>query len=1178
MAISKFVHLHNHTEYSLLDGACRVSDERGKPGEFIKTAASYKMPALAITDHGNLYGAIEFYKNCVDSGVKPIIGCEIYVAPHSRFDKQAHNGNGTNYYHLVLLAINEVGYKNLMMLSSKGFLEGFYYKPRVDKELLNKHSEGLIAMSACLKGEIPQSLLKNDKVAAKKSLYEYLDIFGKDNFYLELMDNGIEDQRKVKADLIEMGKANNVKVVATNDCHFMKKDDSSAHDALLCIGTGKLLDDVNRMRFQTNEFYFRTPEEMAKLFSSVPEALTSTIEITEKCNLSIDFNQFYLPKFNTPDNESPDSLLSKLAFQGLEKRYGSIQPEHKNRLDYELDVIKKMDFSSYFLIVWDFINYAKKKGIPVGPGRGSGAGSLAAHCLGITDICPIEHGLLFERFLNPDRKTMPDLDIDFSDQGREEVIDYVKQKYGRENVAQIITFGALMARSVVRDVGRVMNIALNEVDRIAKLIPREVDMTISKALAVVPELKSIYKSDPRIKKLLDIGTRLEGLKRHTGVHAAGIVITKDIISSYTPLAKSSRDVVTTQYNDKSLISLGLLKVDFLGLSTLTVIDQASKEIQQRIDQKFDIEKIPMDDKKTYFVLSSGKTVGIFQLESEGMRDLLRKIKPTQLGDLVALISLYRPGPMGSGMLDEFVARKHKRVKVAYDHPLLKPILEDTFGVILYQEQVIRIAIDLGGFSPGKADSLRRAMSKKIPEELEQSRNSFVEGAKQKGIDKTLSNKIFEQMVYFSGYGFNKSHASVYALIAYRSAYLKAHFPEEFMCSLVTSEIGGNTSSTEKESRLVIYLREAESLGIPILKPDINLSKQVFAIEQHSNNVNSAAHRKHAIRFGLRAIKNVGEAAADAVIEERINNSDFKSFDDFCKRIDQSKVNKKVIESLIKVGAMDCFGEKSSMVRPKLLGSMEQILMQAQKIKNESSIGQGSLFKLEEISNGEIAEAESVQEWAEHDLLAVEKELLGLYLSGHPLAKFSHELMCYSQVPLSGLNDHVKAKGTNGSMRLAGIITNIRKLFTREKKEPYARFRIEDLDGELECILFPKNFSSNNVQHLKPNEVVVVKGRINKREESIEFLVDEIIPLKNAKKLLIQQVIISLSTVGLDELLLGQIRKTISQFPGSVKVIFHILNRNGETLVVETPERVEVNEKFQKAVNNILGKESWKIKV
>ncbi|MEI8218489.1 MAG: DNA polymerase III subunit alpha, partial [Elusimicrobiota bacterium] len=843
MVRAEFVHLHNHTEYSLLDGACRITDDKDKPAELMQVIGKeFKMPALAITDHGNMYGAVEFYSACRESGIKPIIGCEAYVAPGSRFEKKSEKGGSAeHYHHLTLLAKYLTGYQNLMEMVSKGFLEGFYYKPRIDRELLEKHHTGIIALSGCLAGEVASALLKGKTDDAERIALSYRDLMGADNYYLEVMDNGMEDQKRIIPHLMELSEKTGIPLVATNDCHYLRQADAYDQDILLCIGTGKNVSDPGRMKFSSDQFYYRSPDEMKKIFSYIPEAIKNTLVIAEKSNLEISFDQLLLPNYPVPKGTTAEKFLEKLCREGLQKRYPSVNKEHEQRLAHELSIINRMGFAAYFLIVWDFIHYAKSQGIPVGPGRGSGAGSIVAYALGITDICPLHYGLLFERFLNPDRRSMPDLDIDFADTGRDRVIEYVINKYGAENCAQIITFGSMQARLVIRDVGRVMGFTPQETTRIANLIPPGAN--VYAALQTTPELRTLSQSDERVRQLLVTSQKLEGLKRHTGVHAAGMVIANERITKYSPLAKGAKDVITTQYDGNILPKLGLLKVDFLGLRTLTVIDDAVRLIREKTPA-FDLEKAPLNDEATYKLFHNAKTLGVFQLESKGMRDLLRKLIPTTIEDIIALISLYRPGPMGAGMIDLFVGRKHGKKQVTYDHAVLEPIIKDTYGVILYQEQVMRIATDMAGFSAGQADGLRKAMSKKIPEEIEKQRDNFITGAGKNKIEKKLAEKVFDQIVQFGGYGFNKSHAAAYGMLSYRTAFLKANYPQEYMTALLNAEIGHSAVVKEdEESKIVGYIHDAESMGIPILPPDIQTSFEQFSREGA------------AIRFGLVAIKN-----------------------------------------------------------------------------------------------------------------------------------------------------------------------------------------------------------------------------------------------------------------------------------------------------------------------------------
>ena len=897
MPHSDFVHLHLHTQFSLLDGACRIP-------ELLALANQFKMPSLAITDHGNMFGAIDFYIEARKAGIKPIIGCEAYIAPGSRLEKSSA-GIEDAAYHIILLAKDETGYGNLMKLVSIGYLEGFYYRPRIDKEALEQYSKGLIGLSACLKGEIPSLLRQRRFNDALKCADTYLQIFGKDNFFLEVQGNSLPEQAIVNVDLIKLSKELNIPLIATNDVHYLTKERAASHEALLCIQTQTTLDDPNRMRFGTDEFYFTSPQEMKKLFKELPQAISNTIAVSERCNLELDFNKPHLPKYEPPVGKTKDEYLRELCEEGLIKRYGKSSSEISLRLEHELKIIKDMGFISYFLIVWDFIHYAKKEGIPVGPGRGSAAGSLVSYLLGITDLDPLKYGLLFERFLNPERMGLPDIDIDFCYERRQEVIDYVTNKYGQENVAQIITFGTMQARAVVRDVGRVMGLPYADVDRIAKLIPAEPDMTLKKALDSETELMNLYKNDSRISKLINTALVLEGLNRHASVHAAGVVIADKPLDNYSPLFKTGDDQVTTGYSMGVLEKIGLLKVDFLGLRTLTVIDETLKLVKKTQGKEINIETLPLDDSKTYKLLASAQTSGVFQIESSGMRDLLKKMEPSRFEDIIALLALYRPGPIGSGMLDDYIRRKHKIIPIKYEHPKLEPILKETYGIMVYQEQIMQIASSLAGFSLAQADLLRKAMGKKIPEVMEKQRINFILGCVKNGIKELLANKIFDLMEYFSGYGFNKSHSTAYALISYRTAYLKANYPVEFMTALLTSE----RSNTDK---IVEYVSEAERMGLQVRPPDINDSEPLFkAVDAKT------------IRFGLLAIKNVGGGAAESIIKAR-ESSKFVSLEDLCSRIDLRLANKKVLESLIKCGAFDYFNT----TRAQMFASLEFILESA----------------------------------------------------------------------------------------------------------------------------------------------------------------------------------------------------------------------------------------------------------
>ncbi|MFQ5866820.1 MAG: DNA polymerase III subunit alpha [bacterium] len=1143
MEHSDFVHLHLHTEYSLLDGACRILDNHRAPGNLIQRASQYKLAALGITDHGNMFGTIDFYQACVNSGIKPIIGCEVYVAPQSRYVKEGSSiSEAAN--HLILLARDRTGYKNLMRLVSIGYLEGFYYRPRIDKEVLKDYSEGLVCLTGCLKSEFSRAILNDDQDKAKKAISFYGEIFGKENFYLELIDNGISEQRKVCRELIRLGKQMEIPLVATNDCHYVDKADAYAQEILLCIGTGRTLDDPSHLKFSTEEFYFKSPQEMKQIFAEVPEAISNTMEITEKCNLQLDFETIHLPDYKVPENYNLDEYLRNLCEQGLKKRYAEVTPDIRRRLDYELSVISRMGFASYFLIVWDFIEYAKRQKIMVGPGRGSGAGSFVAYLLGITELDPLKYGLLFERFLNPGRKSMPDLDIDFADNGRDRAIDYVKAKYGQKNVAQIITFGTMLARAVVRDTGRVLNVPLTEVDGIAKLIP--FGETIQEALQLVPELNRRYETDGVVRNLLDTAQRIEGLKRHTGVHAAGIVITPGEMVNYVPLAKSGKNVVTTQYEDTALIRLGLLKIDFLGLRTLTVIDEALKLISKRAKEApKEPSDIPLDDGKTYKLLAEAKSAGVFQLESAGMRDLLRKLEPTEFSDLIALVALYRPGPIGSGMVDEFVARKHKRAKIDYEHPLLEPILKDTYGIILYQEDVMRIATELAGFTPEQADVLRQAMGKKIPIEIERQRENFVKGAGKEGISVGKANRIFDAMVKFGGYGFNKSHASAYALLAYQTAWLKANYPLEYMTVLLSSEM-------ENTDKIVEYMAKCQQMGTAVLPPSVEKSFSEFRIENGS------------IRFGLLAIKNVGQGAIDSIVGARESEGVFKSLYDFCVQVDLRLVNRRTIESLIKAGCFDSLGQP----RAQLFKGLDLVLEKASRAQKERLSGQTSFLDLVDSTFREVEELPPSKEWQENKLLAYEKEVLGFYVTGHPLARFSEEMKNY----VSHSIDKLRELGTKSQVTIGGIISSLNKRKTK-KGQLMAIFKLEDLTGMVEVVVFPEAYDNGIGKYLRRDEMVIVKGRVNWWEEKPRIVASEVIPFSRAKELLIHQMTLKLSTAGLEEATLKKLKELFMKNRGSCQVNFSLSAPRNIIVNISSKIQVKLSDEFLEEVKKLVGRDS-----
>jgi len=1050
MQHSDFVPLHIHTEYSLLDGAIKIN-------ELVETAASYRMPAVAMTDHGNLFGAVEFYFKAVKAGIKPIIGCEMYIAPGSRFEKDKKSGEYN--YHLILLAKNNEGYRNLVTLVTRAYLEGFYYKPRIDLDLLEQYSGGLIGLSSCLKGEVPSHLHRGMPDRAREAALRYKHILGADNFYLEIQDNGIEEQYAVNEQLVELSRELHIPLVATNDCHYLRSDDVKAHDVLLCIQTGKTVNSSDRMKFRTDQLYFKSPDEMKKAFSHVPEAVENTIHIAERCNVEFRTGHYLLPNFPIEGGRSADEQLAELAIEGLKRKMGdSVPDDYAARLNHELDVIKKMGYSSYFLIVWDFIKFAKQQGIPVGPGRGSAAGSLVSYALGITEIDPLKYNLLFERFLNPERISMPDIDIDFCKERRPEVISYVAEKYGKDHVAQIITFGTMAAKAAIRDVGRALDIPYAEVDRIAKLVPNTLNISIDEAMKAEPKLKELYDSDERYRELIDIARRLEGLSRHASTHAAGVVISPEPLTQYAPLYKNPTDeTVTTQFDMGAVEKIGLLKFDFLGLKTLTVINKTIQYAREG-GKEIDLGSIPLDDRKTYELLATGNTTGIFQLESDGMREILVKMVPNRFEDLIALVALYRPGPIGSGMIEDFIKRKKGVTEVRYDLPQLREILDETYGVILYQEQVMRIANRLASFTMGEADILRKAMGKKKPEEMEKLKIKFIEGAKKNGIPEAKAERIFDLMSYFAEYGFNKSHSAAYAYVAYQTAYLKANYPVEFMAANLSSDM----DSTDK---IVKFITECRNMGIEVLPPDINESDREFRVSGNS------------IRFGLEAVKGAGAAAIDEIVRAR-GKGKFESLDDFLERIDSRKVNKKVLEQLVKAGALD--GIITSRKR-----AFEEIERGNGRKKSLSLFG----GDFDEGGNGA---GEGVDEWDENRLLAHEKEALGFYITGHPLNRFAGYLRCLSTVKTSHLN-RSGAFRDRDEVTVAGIIHSIRKSQTKAKKELMANFVLEDDEGYIDIIAFPDTYS-RYADILVKDASILVNGAIEVTEKGPKIHAKNIYPL------------------------------------------------------------------------------------
>jgi len=1131
MSASEFVHLHVHTQYSLLDGACRVD-------ELVKKAGLLEMPALGMTDHGNMFGAIHFYKACQKSKIKPIIGTEAYITPTSRFEK---NGDQKNICHLTLLAASNEGYQNLMKLVSAAYLEGFYYKPRIDKEILARHARGLIGTSGCLKGEVAGHLLRGHFEAALKAAGEYAQIFARGHYYIELMDHGILEQKKVNEELVKIAKALGLPLVASNDVHYIEQNQSMAHETLLCIQTQTTLGDPHRMRFATDQFYFKSPEAMKAVFAGLPDAISNTLAIAEQCNLKLDFDQYHLPRYEVPEGTSALSFLLDLCAKGLQKRYpAGADNALRQRLEHEIKTIESMGFVSYFLIVWDFINHAKSIGVPVGPGRGSAAGSLVSYLLGITDLDPIKYGLLFERFMNPGRKSMPDIDIDFCYERRNEIIDYVTKKYGSDNVAQIITFGSMQAKAAVRDVGRAMGMSYPEVDRIAKLIPNEIGITIEQALNAEPQLREAAEFDKAAKQLLATAQVLEGLNRHASIHAAGVVISDKPLTEYVPLFKSSDGQVTTAYDMDGISQIGLLKMDFLGLRTLTVIVEALKLIKQHQGIDINIDTLTLDDKKTYAMLGQAQAMGVFQLESGGMRDLLKKMRPSEFEDLIAILALYRPGPMGSGMLDDFIKRKRGEQKITYPHPKLEGVLKPTYGIILYQEQVMQIASVIAGFSMAQADDLRKAMGKKIAAEMQKMRSFFIEGcAKTNQIPEPQANQLFDLIDFFAGYGFNRSHSAAYALITYRTAYLKANYPVEFMTALLTSE-------RDNTDKVVEYVKECGALKIAILPPDVNKSFAPFTVEN-----------KKAIRYGLLAVKNIGSSAIESMVHARQEGGPFNSIFDFCRRIDLRLNNRKVVESLVKSGAFDVFKCR----RAQLMAVLEKALEAGVRGQKEKENGQFSFFSAGPEDSGFGQNDENlpdIQEWPQAQILTNEKTLLGFYLSGHPLDRYRTEIEKFADFTTAS----IKSARDGQEARMIGLITTVKLTSTKKTNERMAIVGLEDINGEMEIVVFPSSYTGI-ASYLKENTVVVVRGKVSFRDGLPKMIAGEMAGIDEVYEM-IKSVQVDLSHSGQQGF--EKLKEKLLRFPGKVPVYLQVDTHNykrvqilvGEELYV-TPSEVLMEE-------------------
>ena len=1141
--IPDFVHLHVHTQYSLLDGAIRIDD-------LLQRASDFGMHSVATTDHGTMFGAVEFFEKATKAGIKPIIGIEIYVAPRSRFDKTPLDNKGLA--HLILLAENQDGYRNLCKLASAAQLEGFYYKPRVDKQLLREHSQGLIAMTACLNGEVPRRIRDGNMDIADASALEYLDIFGENNFYLEVQNNGIDIQENVNKALLDMSRRLSIPLAASNDCHYLQRKDVRAHDVLLCIQTGKTIHDNDRLKFRTDQLYFKSKAEMHAYFNSYPDALSNTVDIASRCNLEFDFKTYHFPKFDAGSEQAVDDVFEekvRAGYRNIISRIKSKTPDldeavYLQRLDYEIGTIKNMGFPGYFLIVADFIRYAKESGVPVGPGRGSAAGSLVAYSLGITDLDPIAHGLIFERFLNPARKSMPDIDVDFCIDGREEIYKYVGERYGGgDYVAQIITFGKLKTRAVIRDVGRALGIPLSEVDAIAKMVPDVLNISLDAALKQEPRLADLAGKDPNVGDLIQICRVLEGLPRHASTHAAGVVIADRPLVDYLPLYRGKKGEVVTQFDMKIVEKIGLVKFDFLGLRNLTVIAKTLALIERQGKPPLDLENIELTDPDTYRLLSAGDTTGVFQLESSGMKDLLVRLKPEFFDDIIALVALYRPGPMESGMIDDYVDRKHGNKAVEYMVPELEPILKETYGVIVYQEQVMKIAGELANYSMAEADDLRKAMGKKIPEIMADHRQRFVQGAKDNKIPGDRAKKLFDLIEKFGGYGFNKSHSAAYALIAYQTAFLKAHYPVEFMASLLTSEM----HSTDG---VVKFIAECRNHNIPILPPDINESDIEFTVDQSQ------------IRFGLVAVKNVGENAIESIIAGRAEKR-FESLFDFCERADLKKVNKRVVESLIHCGAFDSTGAK----RSQMMAALEGALDYGQRVQRERNDPQMGLFDAGEDQPSINAPVlPDIGEWDEKQFLTFEKESLGFYLTGHPLTRFEDLLDKFTNanaISIKELND-------GGVVRIGGLVQSTKTIKTK-KNDLMAFVTIEDMHGAVEAIVFSRVF--NDVRDLLvEDKPLLIQGQVQKDEQSVKILADTVIPINKAEEIWTASVHLNLEISRTDREKLTDLHVILKRHPGGCPAFLHLRSPDNTDSVISLSDklRLRAGGALSREINNFLG--------
>jgi DNA polymerase-3 subunit alpha len=1147
MPDTPFVHLHCHSDYSLLDGACEIS-------QLMKRVLEQNMPAVALTDHGNLFGAVQFYYAAKEKGIHPVIGCEVYVS------QQGHKlrSDTDRYNHLILLCENQDGYRNLISLASTAFLEGFYYKPRIDKDLLARHSKGLIGLSACLRGDINETLMADRYEEGRRLAYTYTDLFGRGNFFLEIQDHGMEQDRKVVPPMVRLSQETGIPLVATNDAHYLRRDDARSHEVMLCIQTGKTMSDTSRMRWPTPEFFLKSRAEMMQSFGELEEALDRTWEIAQRCQVKLEKISEPFPKFEVPEGHTTDTYFEYVARQGFEHRRPHLEALHKagrlkhdlplyaERLDLEIRMIQQMKLSGYLLIVWDFIRFAKSCSIPVGPGRGSAAGSLVSYAMGITDIDPLQYGLLFERFLNPERISLPDIDIDFCTRRRGEVIQYVTEKYGRDQVAQIITIGTLGARAAIKDVGRVLDMSFGEVDRLTKMVPAILNISLPEAIKREPGLEEAARKDPRVADLLQTAQRLEGMARNAGVHAAGVVIAPVPLRDLVPLYRTNRDEVVTQYDMVSLEKLSLLKMDFLGLTTLTIVDDALRLIEKNRGHKLVIEDLPLDDPHTFAIFSRGFTSGVFQFESAGMRDILRRYQPSRIEDLIALNALYRPGPIQGGMIDDFIERKHGRKYITYDLPQLKEVLEETYGVIVYQEQVMQIANCIAGYSLGEADILRRAMGKKNAEEMAAQRERFLRGARERGHPPRKAEKVFDLMEQFAGYGFNKSHSAAYAYLAYITAYLKAHYPLDFMAALLTSETG-NTA------KIVKYINECREMGIRVLPPDIDSSDWSFTPDGD------------AIRFGLGAIKNLGQAGVEAILAGRREVERFRSLDQFCEKVDLSVVNKRIVENLIKAGAMDSLGAS----RSRLLAALESAMEYGQRAWRDRLHGQAGLFAA---AGDDLEPSErplpNVPEWTAHERLAGEKEVLGLYVTGHPLEQHLdriRDLASHDSETIEGL-----AKGAE--VALCGVLTNIQRKRNREGKL-WASMQLEDRSGAIDALVFTNQYD-RLLENLVEDQAVFVKA-LTLPEESgpPKISIQDIVPLAVARVPLPTLISIRVP-LGIDTA--AALNELFQSKPGETAVRLRLEQPRDFTVILDVTQKVRPDKEFRQALDRLCGPDSLEV--